>query len=98
MASTTAPNTAMGNEEFHLTPREREILECLARGMTNDEIGRELYLARGTVKAHLCSMYTKMGVSNRTQAAVMTLRPLDQPRPVGCRPVPANPMDRVLGI
>jgi DNA-binding NarL/FixJ family response regulator len=41
--------------------------------MTNLEIGHELHLAPGTVKSHLTSIYGKLGVSNRTQAAVTAL-------------------------
>lgn len=56
-----------------LTQREREIVACLIRGMTNREISRELYVAESTVKAHLHSTFAKLGVSNRTQAAIVAL-------------------------
>jgi DNA-binding NarL/FixJ family response regulator len=56
--------------DVDLTPREWEIVKCLSRGRTNTEIADELGIAPSTVKSHLASMYRKLGVSNRTQAAV----------------------------
>jgi DNA-binding NarL/FixJ family response regulator len=64
-----------------LTQRELEIVSCLVRGMTNREISRELYVAESTVKAHLHSTFAKLGVSNRTQAAIVALGLEDLPRP-----------------
>jgi DNA-binding NarL/FixJ family response regulator len=52
-----------------LTPRQREILGLVARGLTNAEIGRELYLTEGTVKQHLRAAYKALGVGTRVQAA-----------------------------
>jgi DNA-binding NarL/FixJ family response regulator len=52
-----------------LTPRQREILGLVARGMTNAEIGRELCLTEGTVKQHLRATYKALGVATRVQAA-----------------------------
>jgi DNA-binding NarL/FixJ family response regulator len=56
-----------------LTRREREILACVASGMRNGEIASVLHVAESTVKSHLTSAYLKLGVSNRTQAAIATL-------------------------
>jgi DNA-binding NarL/FixJ family response regulator len=53
-----------------LTPREREVLQLLARGQTNREIAGQLSLSVGTVKIHVEHIIAKMGVSDRTQAAV----------------------------
>jgi DNA-binding NarL/FixJ family response regulator len=58
-----------------LTRREQEILACVARGMRNGEIANALHVAESTVKSHLTSAYLKLGVSNRTQAAIATLSP-----------------------
>ena len=53
-----------------LTPREVEILRLLVRGQTNREIAQELVVSRGTVKNHVQHIIAKLGVSDRTQAAV----------------------------
>jgi DNA-binding NarL/FixJ family response regulator len=53
-----------------LTEREREILALLARGASNREISETLYIASGTVKNHLSNILGKLGVRDRTQAAL----------------------------
>ena len=57
-----------------LTEREREVLRHLARGRTNHEIAGELVLGVGTVKTHVHRIISKLGVSDRTQAAVYAIR------------------------
>ncbi|MEJ2212391.1 MAG: LuxR C-terminal-related transcriptional regulator [Anaerolineae bacterium] len=52
-----------------LTPRELQVLALIAQGMTNKEIARHLVVAPGTVKAHAASIYRKLDVANRTEAA-----------------------------
>jgi DNA-binding NarL/FixJ family response regulator len=52
-----------------LTERETAILTALARGLSNEAIGKELWVAEQTVKFHLTNIYRKLGVSNRTEAA-----------------------------
>lgn len=52
-----------------LTEREAAILSALARGLSNEAIGKELWIAEQTVKFHLTNIYRKLGVSNRTEAA-----------------------------
>jgi DNA-binding NarL/FixJ family response regulator len=54
-----------------LTDREREVLALVGAGLTNGEIARRLYLVEGTVKAYLRTAFTRLGVSNRVQAAVL---------------------------
>lgn len=61
------------NGKNDLTQREQEILAYVARGMTNVEIAEELHISKATVKSHLSSAFAKLGVSNRTQAAITTL-------------------------
>lgn len=51
-----------------LTEREQEILLLLSRGMTNREIALHLFLSQGTIKAHNHNIFSKLGVSTRTQA------------------------------
>ncbi len=53
-----------------LTDREREVLDCVARGLRNKEIAAWLSLSAHTVAAHLSSIYEKLNVSSRTQAAL----------------------------
>ena len=69
---------AMGDNPYNLTRREREVLALLAAGKTNRLIARELHVREGTVKSHLSSVYVKLGVSNRTEAAVVGVR-IDPP-------------------
>jgi len=57
-----------------LSEREREVLGLLARGLTNAEIAKQLYLSEGTVRNYVSSILAELGVSDRTQAAVLALR------------------------
>ncbi len=54
-----------------LTERESEILSLLSTGMTNQELGGALYLSENTIKTHLRSLYAKLGIRNRAQAAAI---------------------------
>ena len=54
-----------------LTDREDEVLDLVAQGMTNKEIARQLAISPATVKAHVERIIAKLGVSDRTQAAVL---------------------------
>jgi DNA-binding NarL/FixJ family response regulator len=64
---TAEPGSAMPNS---LTPRETEVLVCLASGKTNRQVAQELHLSLSTVKRHLEHILPKLKVSDRTQAAV----------------------------
>jgi DNA-binding NarL/FixJ family response regulator len=55
--------------EIGLTERESELLSLLPTGMTNRELGSHLYVSENTIKTQLRSLYTKLGVRNRAQAA-----------------------------
>lgn len=57
-----------------LTPREIEVLRLASRGLTNREIGQALNISHRTVQGHLASIYVKLGVSGRTEAATEALR------------------------
>lgn len=52
-----------------LTPRQREILKLVVEGMTNAQIGRQLYLSESTIKQHLRAAFKVLKVANRTEAA-----------------------------
>jgi DNA-binding NarL/FixJ family response regulator len=56
-----------------LSPREVEVLGLLARGYTNQQIASELFLSTSTVKKHVHKVISKLGVSDRTQAAVLAI-------------------------
>jgi len=67
--------------EFSLTHRERDILGLLVEGRSNRDIAQSLFLSEKTVKAHLAAIFRKLGVTNRTQAAMMAVQ-------MGVGPVP----------
>ncbi|GAA1055258.1 hypothetical protein GCM10017608_31030 [Agromyces luteolus] len=52
-----------------LTPREREVLELVARGASNRDIAQQLFISAATVGRHLANIYLKLGVGSRTAAA-----------------------------
>ncbi|MEK4629347.1 MAG: response regulator transcription factor [Solibacillus sp.] len=54
----------------HLTEREMEVLQCMSRGMANQEIAEELFIALKTVKTHVSNILSKLEVQDRTQAVV----------------------------
>ena len=60
-------------QEAGLTPRESDILRLLADGSSNREISKMLFLSEKTVKAHLAAIFRKLGVSNRTKAAMIAV-------------------------
>ena len=53
-----------------LTPREREVLRLLATGASNREIGESLFISEGTVKNHISNILGRLGLRDRTQAAI----------------------------
>lgn len=60
-----------------LTAQERRILELVAEGLTNRQIGERLFLAEKTVKNYMSNVLSKLGLERRTQAAVFASRLLD---------------------
>lgn len=67
MHPTSEAQTEQSNE-FGLTPRELEILECLSKGMRYKTIAAKLYLSDGTVRNYASTIYAKLGVRNREEA------------------------------
>jgi len=57
-----------------LVEREREILKLISQGMTNAEIAHSLFLSEGTIRNYVSAILEKLGVEDRTQAAVLALR------------------------
>ena len=57
-----------------LTPRELDILRLLANGRTNTDIAAQLFLSEGTVRNYVSGIFTKLDVTDRTQAAIIALR------------------------
>ena len=72
-AGTWGPGTAGGGLDA-LTSREREVLAELTKGRSNREIARALGVSEKTVKAHVSSVLAKLGVQDRTQAALLAVR------------------------
>jgi NarL family two-component system response regulator LiaR len=70
-SSAPQPETTLAAE---LSDRELEVLKLLAHGLTNAEIAERLYLTRGTVRNYISSLLSKLGVEDRTQAALIALR------------------------
>jgi predicted ATPase/DNA-binding CsgD family transcriptional regulator len=54
-----------------LTPAELEVVRLVVDGLSNPEVGRRLFMSRGTVKTHLSHVYAKLGVANRTELATL---------------------------
>jgi NarL family two-component system response regulator LiaR len=66
--------TGHANPLGQLTPREREVLELIGRGFSNKRIAYELGISEKTVKTHVGHVLAKLGVTDRTQAAVVAVR------------------------
>jgi DNA-binding NarL/FixJ family response regulator len=67
-----SPTAGEGSSE--LTPRELEVLDLLARGLTNGQIGKQLYISTKTVSVHVSNLLAKLGASGRTEAAAIARR------------------------
>ena len=65
---------AAASNAFNLTPREREILSLLARGLTQDQIAEQLVIAPKTVATHIERILGKLGVQSRAQAVAIAFR------------------------
>ena len=68
---TRTPRPAPPKEVDELTAREREILRLIAGGLSNAEIGEELYISDTTVKTHVTHILQKLNLRDRVQAVVL---------------------------
>lgn len=68
-------------ELAELTDQERKLLGLIAEGLTNRQIGEQMFLAEKTVKNYVSSILAKLGLERRTQAAVLASKLLDRPGP-----------------
>ena len=68
---TVARDTTLASS---LSQRERDVLRLLARGLSNTEIANQLYLSEGTIRNYVSALFEKLGVSDRTRAALIALR------------------------
>jgi DNA-binding NarL/FixJ family response regulator len=64
----------MQGAAVQLTPRENEILQLLASGMSVAQVSGELFISQSTAKTHMSKLYDKLGASNRTQAVMAAVR------------------------
>jgi DNA-binding NarL/FixJ family response regulator len=73
MAAGTMPRPVESSTP-DIRPRERQILLLIARGLSNADIAAELYLSEGTVRNYASALFNRIGVQDRTQAAIAALR------------------------
>ncbi len=80
-----------------LTPTEVQVVQLAAEGLTNPEIGEQMFIARGTVKMHLSHIYAKLDIRNRSELASLVTRrnegALSRPR-TSARPANTPPSER----
>lgn len=72
--STNQMNNTTTTEKINLTARERQVLALIAEGMSNSDISKKLEVSVNTTKAHVCNILQKLGVSDRTQAAIKAFK------------------------
>lgn len=85
-------SASIQQEALKLTPRQNEVLQLLARGMSNKEVARELNIAEGTSKIHTAALLRALGARNRTEAAFMAAKL------VASSNVVRGPRDKSIGI
>jgi len=70
----SVPQTAKSEHRFDLSEREMEVLKLIAKGFSNANIAERLFLSEGTVRNYTRGIFSKLGVSARTQAAVAAIK------------------------
>jgi ATP/maltotriose-dependent transcriptional regulator MalT len=71
VASDTFAADEKRRDDLGITPRELEILELIAQGLSNREIAEKLYVSENTVKTHSSRVFDKLGAKRRTQAVLL---------------------------
>jgi len=69
-----SPKSDIEIQSDELTPRELEVLQLIAQGVSNKELANKLTISEKTVKSHLSSIFSKLHLSDRTQAAIYALK------------------------
>ena len=69
-----SPKSVAETSPENLTPREMEVLQWIAQGLSNKELAKKLTISEKTVKTHLSSIFSKLHLSDRTQAAIYALK------------------------
>lgn len=70
----SSPAKESPERSYNLSEREQEILNLLAKGLSNADISHTLYLSEGTVRNYTSTLFAKLGVADRTQAVILALR------------------------
>jgi DNA-binding NarL/FixJ family response regulator len=73
LVATRLAARARGPAHPQLTPREMQVLRCVAEGLSNPDIGRLLFIGEATVKSHLTRIFDKLEVSDRTAAVTVAI-------------------------
>ena len=81
LATSPNPSAALAQSIDQLSKREMEVVTCVAQGLTNREIAKQLTLSEHTVKNYLFRVYDKLGVSSRVELLFMTLSRASSPEP-----------------
>ena len=74
LPSKVASRLAVRQRRADMSEREMEVLQLLIKGRSNKEIGTSLFIAEDTVKAHLKTLFNKLGVHDRTEAAIYAIQ------------------------